>query len=121
MENFLRTGIPLAKADSMQQLHEENSLRLAHSPHLSEYIPIVHKHEQMAIREEIKEDNVFFFGDTTLSEEAVPVIICFCKAWKVQRRLFELQILAKLLNREELPMRSSLCSPQKWVFSPVNF
>lgn len=40
VEHFLRAGIPLAKFDVMRSLLEEGALRLTHSSHLADYIPL---------------------------------------------------------------------------------
>ena len=40
VENFLRAGIPLAKVDDLRALLEENGLKLTHSSHLTDYIPV---------------------------------------------------------------------------------
>lgn len=40
VEHFLRAGIPLAKFDVMRSLLEEGALRLTHTSHLADYIPL---------------------------------------------------------------------------------
>lgn len=86
VESFL-AEIPLAKVDSMRELLEESSLRLTHSSHLSDYIPVVHKWENLEIREEIQgEDVAMTFDGTTRLGEALAIVICFCKGWKVQHK-----------------------------------
>lgn len=87
VESFLKAGIPLAKVDSMRELLEESSLRLTHSSHLSDYIPVVHKRENLEIREKIQgEDVAVTFDGTTRLGEALAIVIRFCKGWKVQHK-----------------------------------
>ena len=46
VEQFLKSGIPMSKIDSLRSLLEEGSHRLTHSSHLSEYIPVIHSEEK---------------------------------------------------------------------------
>lgn len=103
VENFLRAGIPLSKVDMMREILEENSLRLTHSSHLADYIPVVHKREQEELRDEIQgKDVALNFDGTTRTGEALAVVVCFLKGWKVQQKLVKLQLLAKSLSGEEV-------------------
>lgn len=64
---------------------------------------MVHKRENLEIREEIQgEDVTVIFDGTTRLGEALAVIIRFCKGWKVEQRLVKLQLLAKTLSGEEV-------------------
>jgi len=46
VEQFLKSGVPLKKVDDFRSLFEEGSLRLTHSSHLSDYIPVIHQEEK---------------------------------------------------------------------------
>ena len=42
VEQFLKSGIPMSKIDSLRSLLEEGSYRLTHSSHLDEYLPVIY-------------------------------------------------------------------------------
>ena len=46
VEQFLESGIPMSKIDSVRYLLEEGSHRLTHSLHLSEYTPLIYSEEK---------------------------------------------------------------------------
>lgn len=103
VENFLKAGIPLTKVDNLRCLLEENGLRLTHSSHLADCIPIILKEEKQAIQDELQQRDVaVIFDGTTRNGEALAVVVCFVKDWKIEQRLVRLSLLAKSLSGEEL-------------------
>ena len=54
VENFLKAGIPLAKVDDLRALLEENGLKLTHSSHLADYIPLLLRQEKESLKNEIQ-------------------------------------------------------------------
>lgn len=54
VEQFLKSGIPIAKIDCLRPILEEGSYRLTHCSHLSEYIPVIYAEEKKRIRSEIE-------------------------------------------------------------------
>ena len=93
VEQFLRAGIALAKVDSLRGLLEEGALKLTHSSHLANYVPVIQGEEKNRIHSEID-------GTTSLSE-ALAVVLCFFSGWKIQQRLVRISLLAKSMTGEE--------------------
>ena len=103
VEQFLKAGIPLVKVDSLRSLLEEGALRLTHSSHLSDYIPLIHGEEKKLIRSEIDGQRVsVIFDGTTRLGEALAIVIRFCSGWKIQQRLVRMSLLSKSLTGEEV-------------------
>lgn len=103
VEQFLKAGIPLKKIDSLRELLEENAFRLAHSSHLSDYIPPLHSREKQNIRQEIEGKYVsLIFDGTSRLGEALAMVIRFCCGWKIKQKLVRLSMLAKSLSGEEI-------------------
>ena len=63
VEHFLRAGIPLAKV--LRSLLEEGALRLTHSSHLADYIPLIQSEEKKLIRSEVDHQDVAVIFDGT--------------------------------------------------------
>ena len=79
VEQFLRAGIALVKVDSLRGLLEEGALKLTHSSHLADYVPV------KRIRSEIDgQDVAIIFDGTTRLGEALAVVLCFFSGWKIQ-------------------------------------
>ena len=103
VEQFLRAGIPLAKVDSLRSLLEEGALKLTHSSHLADYIPVIHGEEKKQIRREIDCQYVsVIFDGTTHIGEALAIVVRFHSGWKIQQRLVRMSLLAKSLTGEEV-------------------
>ena len=103
VENFLKAGIPLVKVDSMRGLLEENGLRLTHSSHLADYIPLLLQQEKQLIRSEFEDEYVsVIFDGTTRNGEALAIVVHFVKGWSIQQRLVPLLLLAKPVTGDEL-------------------
>lgn len=103
VENFLRAGIPLAKVDSLRGLLEENGLRLSHSSHLADYIPLLLKQEKETLIKEIQSEPVSIaFDGTTREGEALAIVLRFMSGWKIEQRLVRLLLLVKPVTGDEL-------------------
>ena len=78
VEQFLKSGIPMSKIDSLRPLLEEGSHRLTHSSHLSEYIPVIYSEEKKRIKHDIeaRDVSVIFDGSTCLGE-ALGIVLRF--------------------------------------------
>ncbi len=102
VEQFLKAGIPLAKVDSLRGLLE-GALRLSHSSHLADYIPVIRREEKKRICEEIDGQDVsVIFDGTTRLGEAMAVVLRFFLGWTIQQRLVRLSLLAKSMSGEEV-------------------
>ena len=103
VENFLRAGIPLSKIDTLRALLEENGLRLTHSSHLADYIPLLLRQENELIRSELEDECISaVFDGTTRDGEALAIVVRFVKDWKIEQRLVRLLLLAKPVTGDEL-------------------
>ena len=80
VENFLRGGILLAKVDDLMALLEENRLKLTHSSHLADYIPMLLRQEKEMLKNELQREPVSIVFDGTACEgEALAIVACFLK------------------------------------------
>ena len=103
VENFLRAGIPLSKIDDLRALLEENGLKLTHSSHLADYIPVLLQQEKETLKNEIQGEPVsVVFDGTTREGEALAVVVRFVRGWKLQQRLVRLLLLARPITGDEL-------------------
>ena len=103
VEHFLRAGIPLAKVDDLRSLQEEVALRLTHSSHLADYIPLSLREEKKQIRSEVDHQDVsIIFDGTTRLGEALAIVLRFFSEWKIQERLVRISLLAKSMAGEEV-------------------
>ena len=103
VENFLKAGIPLSKVDSLCGLLEENGLKLTHSSHLADSIPLLLKQEKEKLRAEVEGTFVSaIFDGTTLSGEALAIVLRFVQEGKIEQRLVRLLLLAKSVSGDEL-------------------
>ena len=103
VENFLRAGIPLAKVDDLRALLEENGLKLTHSFHLADYIPVLLQQEKETLKNEIQGGPVSVVFDATTREgEALAVVVRCVRGWKLQQRLIRLLLLARPITGDEL-------------------
>ena len=108
VENFLRAGIPLAKVDELGALLEGNSLKLTHSSHLADYIPVPLQQEKETLKNEIQGEPVsLVFDGTTHEGEALAVVVRFVRGWKLQQRLVRLLLSARPITGDE-PAREIL-------------
>ena len=103
VEQFLKSGIPMSKIDSLRPLLEEGSHRLTHSSHLSEYIPVVYSEEKKGIKNEVegRDVSVIFDGSTRLGE-ALGIVLRFFSEGCIKQRLVKIAMLSKPLTGEEL-------------------
>ena len=103
VENFLRAGIPLSKVDSLRGLLEEDGMKLTHSSHLADCIPLLLKQEKEKLRAELEETFVSdIFDGTTRSGEVLAIVLRFVKEGNIEQRLVRLVLLAKSVNGDEL-------------------
>lgn len=103
VEQFLGVGIPLVKVDSLRGLLEEGAVKLTHSSHLADYIPVILQEHKKQIRSEIDcQDVAIIFDGTTRLGEAIAVVLRFFTGWKIQQRLVRISLLAKSMTGEEL-------------------
>ena len=103
VEQFLRAGIALVKVDSLRGLLEEGALKLTHSSHLADYVPVIQGEEKKWIRSEIDgQDVAIIFDGTTRLGEALAVVLRFFSGWKIQQRLVRISLLAKSMTGEEV-------------------
>lgn len=106
----MKAGIPLAKADYLRPLLEENSERLTYSSHLASYIPFILEAEKEKLKEELKEKpfvTVIFDGSTHLGEMLVVLLRFVDSSIEICQRLVRVHVLAKSLNAQQLAGRSS--------------
>lgn len=103
VENFLKAGIPLAKVDDLRALLEENGLKLTHSSHLADYIPLLLRQEKESLKNEIQGLPISIaFDGTTREGEALAIVMRFVRSWKIEQRLVRLLLLAKPVTGDEL-------------------
>ena len=102
VEQFLRARIALAKVDSLRGVLEEGALKLTHSSHLADYVPVIQGEEKKRICSEIDGQDVsIIFDGTTRLGEALAVVLHFFSGWKIQQRLVWISLLAKSMTGEE--------------------
>ena len=103
VENFLRAGIPLVKVDDLRALLEENGLKLTHSSHLADCIPLLLKQEKETLKNEIAGVPVsVVFDGTTREGEALAIVVRFVRDWQIEQRLVRLLLLARPVTGDEL-------------------
>ena len=103
VENFLRAGIPLVKVDDLRALLEENGLKLTHSSHLADCIPLLLKQEKETLKNEIAWVPVsVVFDGTTREGEALAIVVRFVRDWQIEQRLVRLLLLARPVTGDEL-------------------
>ena len=103
VEQLLRAEIALVKVDSLRGLLEEGALKLTHSSHLADYVPVIQGEEKKRIRSEIDgQDVAIIFDGTTRLGEALTVGFRFFSGWKIQQRLVRISLLTKSMTGEEV-------------------
>ena len=103
VEQFLKSGIPMSKIDSLRSLLEEGSQRLTHSSHLSEQTQLIYSEEKKMIKNEIKDHDVsFIFDGSTRLGKALGIVLRFFSEGCIVQRLVKIAMLSKLLSDEEL-------------------
>ena len=89
--NSLKAGFSLAKVDTLRSILEEGALRLTHSSHLADYMPVIHGEEKKLIHSEIESQDVHvylvIFDGTTCLGKALAVVLRFFSGWKIHQRL----------------------------------
>ena len=86
LEQFIRTGIALAKVDSLRGLLEEGALKLTHSSHSADYVPVIKGEGKKWICSEIDDQDVsIIFDGTTWLGETLAVVLRFFSGWKIQQ------------------------------------
>ena len=100
----MSAGVPLNKIPQFRELLEENGFRITDRQRMSDMMPFILSQE----KEEMKHDitgkclSVTCDGTTRLGETFV-IMICFVDPdWCIHQRLIRVQILAKILSREEI-------------------
>ena len=106
VEQFLKSGIPMSKIDSLISLLEEGSHRLTHicSSHLSEYIyqlSTLKKRKRSKLKLSGRDVSVIFDGSTRLGE-ALGIVLRFFSEGCIKQRLVKIAILNKSLSDEQL-------------------
>ena len=86
---WLRTSweqaIPLVKVDDLRASLEENQLKLTHSSHLANYIPLLLKQEKETLKNEIQGVPVsVVFNGTTREGESLAIVVRFVRDWQIE-------------------------------------
>ena len=120
VEQFLKSGIPMSKIDSLISLLEEGSHRLTHtcSSHLFEYIyqlSTLKKRKRSKMKLSGRDVSVIFDGSTRLGE-ALGIVLRFFSEGCIKQRLVKIAMLNKSLSDEELAreLNSSLYRSRNW-------
>jgi hypothetical protein len=100
VQTLLKAGIPLAKADCLRELLEEDSTTLTSASNL-----ILHQ-EMVKLKSEVQGRPIsIIFDGTTHVCEAMVIVLCFIDAqWSIQQRVgtCSLKLLAKSMSGEEV-------------------
>ena len=88
VEQFLKSGIPMSKIDSLRSVLEEGSHRLTHSS-----LPVIYSEEKKRIKNEIE-------GSTRLGE-ALGIVLRFFSERCIKQHLVKIAMLSKSLSGEE--------------------
>ena len=106
VENFLKAGIPLAKIDDLRVLLEESGVRLTHSSHLADCIPLLLRQEKEALHKEVEGEPIsVIFDGTTREGEVLAIVVRFMKKWKIEQHLVCPLLLAKPVTGDKLARR----------------
>ena len=108
VQTLLKAGIPLAKADCLRELLEEDSTTLTSASNLSQLLPFI-LHEEMAeemakLKSEVQGQpiSIIFDGTTHVCEAMVIVLRFINDQWRIQQRVGSLKLLAKSMSGEEV-------------------
>ena len=108
VEDFLKAGVSLTlyKIDKLRDLLERGGNRLTDSSHLRQHIPLILKQETERLKEEIatRDLGLIFDGSTRLGEAIVIIVRFVSDNWSIVQRLIRLDICAKSVNAQILPM-----------------
>ena len=104
VEALLKAGIPLAKADCLRELLEEDSPALTSATNLSQLLPFILHNEIEKLKGEVQGRPVsIIFDGTTHACEAMVILLRFVDdQWIIQQRVCSLKLLAKSLRGEEV-------------------
>ena len=107
-KTLLKAGIPLAKADCLRELLEEDSTTLTSASNLSQLLPFI-LHEEMVeemakLKSEVQGQPIYiiFDGTTHVCEAMVIVLRFIDDQWRIQQRVGSLKLLAKSMSGEEV-------------------
>ena len=104
VQTLFKAGIPLAKANCLRELLEEDSTTLNSASNLSQLLPFI-LHEEMAkLKSEVQGQPIsIIFDGTTHVCEAMVMVLCFIDdQWSIQQRVGSLKLLAKSVSGEEV-------------------
>ena len=104
VQTLLKAGIPLAKADCLRELLEEDSTILTSATNLCQLLPFI-LHEEMAkLKSEVegRPISIIFDGTTHVCEAMVIVLRFIDDQWNIQQRVGTLKLLAKSMTGEEV-------------------
>ena len=104
VQTLLKAGIPLAKADCLRELLEEDSTTLTSASNLSKLLPFI-LHEEMAkLKSEVQGQpiSIIFDGTTHVCEAMVIVLRFIDDQWSIQQRVGSFKLLAKSMSGEEV-------------------
>ena len=100
---FLLAGIQISKLEYLQDILEENALRLIDIRHMLDLVPFVLKEEKSRIKREISGKFLsFVFDGTSRLGEILAVVIRYIDGWEIQQHLVRLQFLTKSISGEEV-------------------
>ena len=87
VDSFLKARIPLSEVDNLRNLLE-GGLRLSHSSHLANFIPLLLKQEMEKLRAEVQGTVVSAIFDGMIHNgEALAVVLRFVKEGKIEQTL----------------------------------
>jgi hypothetical protein len=91
VQTLLKAGIPLAKADCLRELLEEDSTTLTSASNLSQLLPFILHQEMVTLKSEVQGrpiSIIHVFDGTTHVCEAMVIVLCFIDAqWSIQQRV----------------------------------
>ena len=104
VQALLKTGIPLAKADCLRELLEEDSHALTSATNLSQLLPFILHDEFEKLKGEVQGHpvSIIFDGTTHVCEAMVMLLRFVDDQWTIRQRVCSLKLLAKSLRGEEV-------------------
>ena len=104
VQTLLKAGIPLAKADCLRELLEEDSTTLTSASNLSQLLPFILHEEMVKLKSEVQGQpiSIIFDGTTHMCVAIVIVLRFIDDQWSIQQRVGSLSLLAKSMSGEEV-------------------